>query len=148
MDLDEKDVSILNLLIQNARLSAVEIAARLSMPRATVQERIKRMISNGIIAKFTAIPDYKKIGIPVTAYILLSFRPDSNISQRALAEEIATIPDVYEVSLISGEWDIILKVRGKSVEDIGNLVLEKLRMTRGVERTETCVAFSVIKQEP
>ncbi|MEM2073556.1 MAG: Lrp/AsnC family transcriptional regulator, partial [Nitrososphaeria archaeon] len=115
--LDEKDWKILWKLIENGRKSVVEIAYELGIPRATVQERIKKLMKERVIKKFAAIPDYSKIGKGVTAFILVSFSGESNLSQRNLAEEIAKIPEVYEVSLISGEWDIILKVRTTSVEE-------------------------------
>jgi Lrp/AsnC family leucine-responsive transcriptional regulator len=143
--MDEKDRRILLELVNDGRKTVVEIANELGMPRATVQERMKRLIESGVIKKFTALQDYRKIGKEVTAFILVSFSGESNISQRSVAEEIAKIPEVYEISLISGEWDIILKVRAASVGEIGTLVIDKLRMMRGIQKTQTCVSFQTIK---
>jgi Lrp/AsnC family leucine-responsive transcriptional regulator len=146
--LEDKDRGILALLLRDGRTSVVEISNELRIPRATVQERVRKMIEAGVIKRFTAIPDYSKLGQPVTAYIFVSFRNEKDVSQHGLAEEMARIPQVYEVSVISGEWDILLKVRAGSVEEIGRLVVEKLRMMRGIERTETCVSFQTIKEVP
>ncbi|MGQ9781610.1 MAG: Lrp/AsnC family transcriptional regulator [Nitrososphaeria archaeon] len=146
--MDEKDWKILCQLMNNGRKSVVDISDDLGIPRATVQERIRKLVDEGIIKGFTAIPNYQKIGKEVTAYVLVSFSRESNISQKAVAQEIAEIPDVYEISLISGEWDIILKVRAASVTEIGNLVIEKLRMMKGIEKTQTCVCFQTIKETP
>ena len=126
--------------------SVVVISNELGIPRATVQERLGKMVRSGAIKKFAAIPDYSKIGKGVTAYILVSFSATGNVSQRSLAETITKIPGVYEVSLISGEWDILLKVRASSVEEIGMLVIDKLRMMKGIEKTQTCVSFQTIKE--
>jgi len=144
--LREKDQKILALLLKEGRKSVVEISEEIGVPRATVQERMKRMVESGAIRRFAAIPDYSKIGKPVTAYIFVSFRSEKDVSQRSLAGEISKIPQVHEVSVISGEWDILLKVRASSVEEIGRLVVDKLRMMRGIERTETCVSFQTIKE--
>ena len=146
--IDDKDWKILFQLMDNGRKSVVDISNDLGIPRATVQERIKKLVDEGIIKKFTIIPNYQKIGKEVTAYILVTFSRDSNLSQKALAQEIAKIPEVYEISLISGEWDIMLKVRATSVHEIGNLVIERLRMMRGIEKTQTCVCFQTIKESP
>lgn len=146
--MDDRDWKILYQLINNGRKPVVDISDELGIPRATVQERIKKLVDGGVIRKFTAIPNYEKIGKEVTAYILVSFSRESNLSQKAVAQEIAEIPDVYEVSLISGEWDIILKVRAASVNAIGNLVIERLRMMKGIEKTQTCVCFQTIKETP
>ena len=59
---------------------------------------------------------------------------------------MSKIPGVYEVAVISGEWDMLLKVRAGSVEDIGRLVVDRLRALKGIEKTETCVAFQTIKE--
>jgi len=144
--LDAKDEKILGLLVENGRKSVVEISDDLDLPRATVQERLKRLVESGAIRRFVAIPDYSKIGKQVTAYIFVSFRSDGNISQRKLAEDMSKIPGVYEVAVISGEWDMLLKVRAGSVEDIGRLVVDRLRALKGIEKTETCVAFQTIKE--
>lgn len=145
--LDDKDVKILNHLIKDGRSSFVEIAQELGIPRSTVQERVKRLIESGVIKKFTAKVDYSKVGKGVTSYIFVSFGGDKSISQRSLAEKIAEIPDVYEVSVISGEWDILLKTRTSSVEEIGRMVIDTLRSMPGIQKTETCVCFQSIKEE-
>ena len=143
---DAKDQEILAKLTEDGRKSVAEISNELQIPRATVQERLKKLVDSGVIRKFAAIPDYSKLGKQVTALVLVSFRSVENVSQRSLAEEISKIPGVYEVIVISGEWDIVLKVRAGSVEEIGTLVVDRLRMMKGVEKTQTCVAFQTIKE--
>ena len=144
--LDNKDERILRLLVADGRKSVVEISEELDLPRATVQERMKRLVDSGAIRKFVAIPDYSRIGRQVTAYIFVSFRSEGSLSQRNLAEDVSKIPGVYEVAVISGAWEILLKVRAGSVEEIGSLVVDRLRAMKGIEKTETCVAFQTIKE--
>lgn len=144
--LDPKDERIVKLLVDDGRKSVVDIAKELDLPRATVQERMKKLVDSGVIRKFVAVPDYAKVGKQVTAYIFVSFRSEGNLSQRNLAEDMSEIPGVYEVAVISGAWDILLKVRGGSVEEIGKLVVDRLRAMKGIEKTETCVAFQTIKE--
>jgi DNA-binding Lrp family transcriptional regulator len=146
--LDDKDWKILAMLMSDGRRSVVEMATELSIPRATVQERVKKMVEGGIIRKFAAVPDYSKIGKEVAAYVLVSFTREGTLSQRRLAEEIGFMPEVHEVSLISGEWDLILKVRASSVQEIGSLVVDRLRMMKGVEKTQTCLSFQAMKETP
>jgi DNA-binding Lrp family transcriptional regulator len=143
--LNEKDRRILDELMEDARKSVVDMSNDLGIPRATVQERIQRMKLTGVIRKFVAIPDYSLLGRPVTAFILVSFMPGT-VSQRELGEAIGQLPRVEEVHLITGEWDIMLKVRAASMDELGKLVLDRLRAMKGVMGTVTCVCFNTLKE--
>jgi Lrp/AsnC family transcriptional regulator, leucine-responsive regulatory protein len=77
---------------------------------------------------------------------MASFTPASGTSQREVAKRIARLHGVEEVFVISGEWDILAKVRGASIESIGELVLEKIRTTPGVARTLTMASFASIRE--
>ena len=141
----EKDLRILDELMEDARKSVVDISNDLGIPRATVQERIHKMKQSGVIRRFVAIPDYSLLGRPITTFILVSFMPGT-VSQRELGEQISQLPRVEEVHLITGEWDIMLKVRAESMDELGKLVLDKLRAMKGVMRTVTCVCFNTLKE--
>ncbi len=144
--LDEKDSAILEELIKDSRKTTKAIAKALDMPRATVHDRIAKMEHKKVIRKYTAVPDYSQLGIGVSAFILVQFGPQGGLSQRETAEEIADLKGICEVHMISGEYDMLLKVRGSSMEDIGNLVIDRLREIKGVSRTLTCACFTTIKE--
>ena len=144
--IDKKDEIILNELKKNARMPTKAIATAVKIPRVTVRDRIQKMIKNGIIKSFNIVVNYEKIGLPIEVFILISFLPNPDVSQRQLAQRIAEIPGVYEVHIISGEYDLLLKVRSKSLEDIGKLVVDKLRKLKGVDRTLTCTCFETVKE--
>lgn len=144
--MEDKDEAILSQLRIDSSRSISELASDLQIPRTTVQERIKKLVQGGIIKKFTLQLDYGKIGKPVTAFILVSFLAGTGVSQKEAAQKIADIEDVYEVHVISGDWDIIAKARGESIQSIGELVLDKIRNVKGVERTLTCTSFMTIKE--
>ena len=126
--IDKKDEKILAELKKNARESTKTIAANINIPRVTVHDRINKMIEKGIIKSFNVTLDYKKIGYSSEVFIFVSFLSNPDVSQRQLAKRIAKLPGVYEVHIISGEYDLLLKVRGNSLEDIGKLVVDKLRI--------------------
>jgi DNA-binding Lrp family transcriptional regulator len=145
--LDEKDRIILSQLKENSRQTTKTIAFKVKIPRVTVHDRIKKMVELGIIKSFCTIPDYQKIGLPSIVFIFVSFRSDKKISQRELANRIAKLKGVFEVHIISGEYDLLIKVRGTSLEDIGKLVVDKLRELDGVDKTLTCACFETVKEE-
>jgi DNA-binding Lrp family transcriptional regulator len=144
---DEKDLAILRELKFDSRRSTNQIANALGIPRATVHERIKKMSQKGVIKGFTVVSDYSQLGLPVTAFILVSFLPTSSVSQRDLANRIAKLDGVFGVHLISGEYDIMVKVRGHNMESIGSLVIDEIRGMDGVGGTLTCVSFSTVKED-
>ena len=144
---DKKDQMILEELKKNSRNSIKNIASNVKIPRITVHDRIQKMIKNGIIKSFNVTIDYKKIGLSTEVFIFVSFLPNVDISQRELAKRISKLPGVSEVHIISGEYDLILKARGKSLEEIGELVVDKLRKLKGVGRTLTFVCFETVKED-
>jgi len=146
--LDKRDLEILKILMKDARKSYSELAEELGLPRTTVQEKVKRMLEKGYIKGFTAIPDYSKLGKPATAFVLISFTPMMDISQRELASMIARMDNVYEVHLISGQWDMLLKIRAGSTEEVGKLVVDNLRGIKNISKTETCFVFYTAKEQP
>ncbi len=81
----------------------------------------------------------------MVAFVMASFTPASGTSQREVAKRIARLEGVEEVYVITGEWDIVAKVRGASIEEIGEVVLERMRTTPGVAGTLTMTAFATIR---
>jgi len=144
--MDEKDSAILQELMTDSRKTTKAIARELDIPRATVHDRIVKMEQRKIIRKYTAVPDFAQLGLGVTSFVLVQFEPKEGLSQRETAEEIAGLPGIFEVHMISGEYDMLLKVRGTSMEGIGKLVIDKLREVDGVARTLTCACFTTVKE--
>ncbi|MBN1785623.1 MAG: Lrp/AsnC family transcriptional regulator [Candidatus Methanofastidiosa archaeon] len=144
---DDKDLRIIEALKKDGRKPTSKLSKELGIPRVTIHQRINKMVSNGIIKKFTVHPDYNKLNMPVTAFILISFDSNAHISQRELASKIALMGGIEEVFIISGEWDLILKVRARSAEDVGSIIIDKLRTFEGVGKTTTCISFSAIKED-
>ena len=147
---DKKDIQILRIIQRNSKLTTREIAKQLKIPVTTVFTRIKKLEQNGIIKGYRAILDEKKLGKSTTAFILASFTyrtPNRELlSQRELAKEIAKFPEVQEVHIITGDWDLLIKIKAESVEAIGKFVIDKLRLVKGIEKTLTCVVFETEKE--
>lgn len=149
--LDEKDTKILKLLQNNCRATAREIAKRIGSPITTVYSKIKRMEELGIIKQYKAILDSRKLDKGTAAFILASFacRPggrETPLSQRDVAKQIASIPEVQEVHIITGSWDILIKARTDHIDTLGKLVMDKLRTVEGVENTLSCIVYETVKE--
>jgi Lrp/AsnC family leucine-responsive transcriptional regulator len=148
-ELDEKDLAILTLLQKNCRMTAREIARKVNSPITTVFAKMRRMEQQEVIKEYKAILDSKKLNVGTTAFILASFsyrNGETPLSQRVIAEQIAKFPEVQDVHIISGDWDILIKIKEESVDAVGNFVIDKLRTVKGVEKTLTCMVFDTQKE--
>ena len=148
-ELDEKDLAILTLLQKNCRMTAREIARKINSPITTVFAKMRRMEQQEVIKEYKAILDSKKLNFGTTAFILASFsyrNGETPLSQRVIAEQIAKFPEVQDVHIISGDWDILIKIKKESVDAVGNFVIDKLRTVKGVEKTLTCMVFDTQKE--
>ena len=153
VNLDEKDIQILRLLQEDCKRPVRDISRRIGSPITTVYARIKRLEEQGVIKAYKAILDAEKLGRGTTAFILASFRYrmpgiEKTLSQRDIAREVAKFPEVQEVHIITGDWDILIKVKERDVNAIGRFVVDKLRTVRGIERTLTCMVFDSAKETP
>lgn len=146
--IDDKNINILNELKKNARNSTKQIALNVDMPRVTVHDRIQKMVKKGVINKFTILPNYEKLGLTTTVYVFVASNPfESKISISEIAKKITSFDGVYEVHIVSGEYDILLKIRGKSFDEVGKNTIAKIRQIKGVGRTLTCPCFTTVKEE-
>ena len=149
--LDEKDISILLLIQENSKLTANQIAKKINTPITTIFAKTKRMEELGIIKQYRAILSAEKLNLGTAAFILasVSYRTKSDgtpVSQRDVAEEIARFAEVQEVHIITGDWDLLVKLRAESVDAIGKFVVDKLRLIKGLEKTLTCMVFETVKE--
>ena len=149
--LDEKDSAILTLIQKNSKLTAKQISKKVGAPITTVFAKTKRMEEQGIIQQYRAIVAPNMLSAGTAAFILasVSYRAkadDMPVSQRAVAEEIARFPEVQEVHIITGDWDLLVKLRAENVDAVGKFVVDKLRLIKGLEKTLTCMVFETIKE--
>ncbi|MFX1367625.1 MAG: Lrp/AsnC family transcriptional regulator [Promethearchaeota archaeon] len=144
--LDKTDIRILEILQRDGRMSLANIAKEVDKGVSTVHARMKRLRKEGIIHQYTAVLDPVKLGRPTMGIILVTVRyrvPGRKgvISQREFCEEIAQHPLVQEVHVLSGEFDVLLKVRTRDVQEMNSFIVDTLREMPAVERTLTMFAM-------
>jgi len=142
-NLDEKDFAIIDELKRNSRLSEKKIAKRTNIPMTTVHNRIKKLIEFGIIEAYTIRLNHKKLGTPITAYVLLKTLP--GVDQKEMLLKISKMPNIREVAMITGEFDILFKVKTTSMEDLNKIVVQTLRKDKMVGETRTMISYETIE---
>jgi Lrp/AsnC family leucine-responsive transcriptional regulator len=150
MSLDDVQRKILRLLQSDGRLSSKEVAREIDSPVTTAYARIKRLEELGIIKGYKTILDPKKLDRSATAFVFASFAYPANkeglTSHRRIAKEVAKHPEVQEVHIITGDWDLLIKLKGKDVDELSSFVMNDLRTMDGVEKTLTCIVFETAKE--
>ncbi|MBN2454002.1 Lrp/AsnC family transcriptional regulator [Candidatus Woesearchaeota archaeon] len=131
---DEKDLRILEVLKGNSELTTGKISKRVNMPATTVHNRIRKMEKDGTIRKFTVDVNYKSLGKPLAAYVMIRSSFDSTYK---LLERLRKNPAVEEANVVSGAFDIITKVRVKDTEELERFVFKYLRNLGYVKKTHT-----------
>ena len=151
LKLDEKDIEILKMLQENCKISSREIARKIGSLIPTVYAKIKRMEDLGIIKNYKAVLDSKKLDKKTTGLIFVSFGyrvpgVEEPLDQREIARKIAKFPEVQEIHIITGDWDMLIKVKAKDVDEIGRFVVDKLRKLQGIEKTLSCMVYDTPKE--
>ncbi len=143
--LDKKDLAILALLQQNARMTVKEISEKIHLSTTPVHERIKRMEAEGVIKQYATILDFGKVkkGLMVICYVSLKAH-----SKNAGVKFISTINDLNEVIecfSISGEFDFMLKVVAENMDDYYNFHVNKLSQIENIGHVQSVFVMGVIK---
>lgn len=144
--LDDMDKSILEELEKDARLTPTLLSRVLDVPRTTIKSRIDRMIDAGLITGFSVQKDFSKLGMPTTAFILIAFDSSRGVSENDVGLALSKIRNVEEVHIISGEYDILVKIRGSSIESVGEAVVDQMHQIPGIARTLTLSSFREIRR--
>ena len=130
---------ILNLLRENARIAAADIALRLGTTESEVAQIIKDLESDGVIRGYTVILNDAALKNVqrVKALIEVKVTPRRDGGFDRVAQRIAKFPEVTELSLLSGSYDLLLTVEGDTLQQVANFVAEKLATIDGVISTST-----------
>ena len=129
---------IMDFLVENTRTPFTEIAKQMNVSAGTIHVRVKKMEDAGIIQGSSLVIDYSKLEFNFTAYIgiLLSA---SNKTQNVL-KELATIPNVVEISVTSGKYNIFCKIIAKNTEDAKRIIYQ-IDDINDVMRTESMISM-------
>lgn len=143
---DEKDLAILRLLQQNAKLTVREIAAAVHLSATPVHERIRRMEEQGVIKQYVALVDHAKVkkGLMVICYV--SLKEHSKKSGARFIKTIQELPEVIECYNISGEYDFMLKVVAEHMEAYYDFHVNKLSQIENMGHLQSIFVMGVIKQ--
>ena len=138
---------ILAELYKDSRVSADFLAKKYGMEKSEVEKKIADFEKNGIIHGYTVILDDRAFGEEqVSALIEVKITPRRDGGFDEVAQRIAKFPEVKDLFLVSGSYDLLINVSGSSLKEVANFVAAKLATIDGVLSTSTSFQLKKYKQ--
>ena len=131
MELDSKDIQLLEILEKNSKTAVQEIAEKTGIPASTVHHRIKKLEANQIIKGYTAILNEKIMGKGFSAYVMVNGSPEKYLDKDFFQHKY-----VAEVSAVTGNYDLIIKIQCSNLDQFNDF-LQKFREKYGKFLTQT-----------
>lgn len=138
--LDEVDLRLLRLLSEDARLSQRALARELGMSAPAVGERVARLERQGVIAGYSARLNWSAIGYPTTVYLTVVAVLD--YQQGLIMKALAEIVEVEEIMLVTGDIDLLVRVRVRDYPHLRDLLINRIWHIEGIQRTETSMTLA------
>src|SRR3989338_1878761 len=142
---DEKDLKIIEILQDHAEYTTRQIAKKTLLPITTVHHRIQKLKQEKIITKFTIDLDPQAINENFAAYVLISINLPSlrqkKKTQYDVVKELRSLSFVKRADIVSGGTDIVVFIRVKDVQEFDKVLLGKLQLVEGVEKTQSLIVI-------
>lgn len=135
---DSLDLAILNALSTNARTPYLEIARDFGVSGAAVHQRVQRLVANNVIVGTSCTIAPESLGFTTVAYVGLNLMPDADID--TVLTSLETIPEVTECHLVTGPYDLLIRLEAHDNKHLFDLIQRSLRPL-GIARTETMLSF-------
>ncbi len=146
--MDKIDKQILDILKNDSRFSAKSIASMIGQTEDVVAQRIADMEESGVLVKYTTIVNSEMTGDDyVVALIEVKVTPQSTHGFDNIAREIMAYNEVSSVYLMSGAYDLVVIVEGKSIKNVSSFISEKLSVMDNVISTATHFILKKYKSE-
>jgi len=139
--LDDIDKALIEALQQDGRRPYTRLAADVGLSEAAVRQRVQRLIESGA-TQIVAVTDPMMLGFRRMA--MVGVRVEGDV--RAVADIIASIPEVDYVVIVGGSFDLLLEVVCEDDDHLLSLLNDKIRAVPGVRSTETFTYLRLYKQ--
>lgn len=142
MQLDSKDLRIIEVLREDSRLPVREISKKTKIRPSTAHQRIQKLVKNKVIEKFTIKLNNKLAEENFIVFMLVKGSTTEYIDRNFLHNA-----NVKEVFGVTGEYDLLIKLKFKNVEDFNEFVIDFRKNRKEIQSTLTMVATAGLKEE-
>ena len=143
-DFDDIDLALIELLQKDARTPQAQLAAQVGLAASSVNERIRKLGERGLIEGYHAQISAEAMGYDLLAFLYIAWsKPET---EKAFLKKVLSQSVVMEAHHVTGTWNYMLKVRVKNTRMLEGLLAKVIKAVPGVERTETIIVLSSIKE--
>jgi Lrp/AsnC family leucine-responsive transcriptional regulator len=143
-ELDTIDLVLVELLQKDARMPQAALAKRVGLAASSVNERIRKLEQHGYITGYQARISPEAMGYELLAFVYVAW--SSPKTEAKFLARIAGEAVIIEVHHVTGAWNYMLKVRVKNTRMLEKLLANVVKEVAGVERTETIIVLSSLKE--
>ena len=147
MTIDRKDTIILNALQKDGRVSNVRLAETVGLSEAACLRRVRALEKDGYITGYAARVNASKLGLGSNVFVEITLHQEQQRDLQAFEAAVACVPEVMECYLVTGQYDYLLRVVVRNLEDFERIHREAITSLPGVSRVQTSFALRAVKKE-
>ncbi len=145
MALDNTDLKLLKLLQADSKQTNKELSNKLNLSVTAVYERIKKLEREGVIQKYVALLNKESVDRSFVAFCHIKLIQHSHDYVVKFEEEVANLKEVVECYHISGDYDYLLKVMVRDMEDFRKFMVNKLTSINHIGSTHSMFVINEVK---
>ena len=145
MEIDAIDKSILSILQANGRISNQDLADRVGLSPSPCLRRVKALEARGIVQRYVALVDPGAVGQGLQAVVQVRLDRQTVDSVARFEKEILKHPQVLECYLVAGDWDYVLRVVARDLDDFRDFCVNRLAKITGVGNVKSSISMKQVK---
>jgi Lrp/AsnC family transcriptional regulator len=145
MAIDRTDLKILSALQKDASLSTAEIAQRVGLSQSPCWRRISLLEADGVIRKRVALLSREKVGLGVLVFTHVKLASHGWQSLPKFKQKVVSFPEVVQCYMVIGDFDFILLVATRTINDYNEFIQLRLSQVPGVQAIESRIVLEEAK---
>jgi Lrp/AsnC family leucine-responsive transcriptional regulator len=145
--LDKDDIRILQILQHDSRMTNKEIADKIGKSVSPVYERIRRLENEGIIQQYVALLDRRKVNRALCAYVNVQLKEHAATMMSTFEQEVIQFDEVMECYHMTGQFDFLLKVEVKDMDEYYTFMIDKLATLSNVGTVQSFFVLNEAKKD-
>ena len=142
---DEIDAKILNFLQQDAKLTARDLAEKISLTQTPVYERIRKLEKKGIIKQYVALLDTDLLGKTLLVFMNITVKEHNAKSRDQIVRELSSLKEISELYQTSGTYDFMAKVRFSDIKDYRDFLVNRIAAIDNINDIDSQIVLEEIK---